>query len=101
MFNIGFAELIIVLLVAFLIVGPKDLPKVARWIARQLKAIQKIIREMKNDIGWEDMKAEFEDTKSDIENTLMEADISAELKDVGLNVQQILDNNKNDIEGRI
>ena len=28
MFNIGFAELILVLLVAFLIVGPKDLPKV-------------------------------------------------------------------------
>ncbi|MBR4081764.1 MAG: twin-arginine translocase TatA/TatE family subunit [Clostridia bacterium] len=36
MFNIGFAELILVLIVAFLIVGPKDLPKVARWIARQI-----------------------------------------------------------------
>ena len=35
MFNIGFSELILILLVAFVIVGPKDLPKVARWIARQ------------------------------------------------------------------
>ena len=31
MFNIGFSELLLVLLVAFLVVGPKDLPKVARW----------------------------------------------------------------------
>ena len=30
MFNIGFSELILILLVAFVIVGPKDLPKVAR-----------------------------------------------------------------------
>lgn len=30
MFNIGFSELLLVLLVAFLVVGPKDLPKVAR-----------------------------------------------------------------------
>ena len=27
MFNIGFSELLLVLLVAFLVVGPKDLPK--------------------------------------------------------------------------
>ena len=32
MFNIGFEELILILLVAFVIVGPKDLPKVARAI---------------------------------------------------------------------
>lgn len=32
MFNIGFSELILILLVAFVIVGPKDLPKVrAHW----------------------------------------------------------------------
>ena len=40
MFNIGFAELIVVLMVTFLIVGPKDLPKVARWLARLVKGIR-------------------------------------------------------------
>lgn len=100
MFNIGFAELIVVLLVAFLIVGPKDLPKVARWIARQLKAIRKIINEMKNDIGWKEIKAEFEDSKADIEDTLLEADISTELKDACHNVQQSFDNIKGDIKRR-
>ena len=37
MFNIGFSELLLVLLVAFLVVGPKDLPKVARWLGRTVK----------------------------------------------------------------
>lgn len=66
MFNIGFAELIVVLLVAFLIVGPKDLPKVARWIARQVKAIRRLFHETKKEVGWDDMEAELKDTKSDI-----------------------------------
>ncbi len=34
MFNIGLSELILILLVAFLIVGPRDLPKVARALGR-------------------------------------------------------------------
>ena len=36
MFNIGFSELILILLVAFVIVGPRDLPKVARALGREL-----------------------------------------------------------------
>ena len=37
MFNIGFAELLLVLIIAYVIVGPKDLPKVARWLGRMVK----------------------------------------------------------------
>ena len=47
MFNIGMMELVLILLVAFLVVGPKDLPKVARWIARQIKNLRKLVREVK------------------------------------------------------
>ena len=48
MLNLGMMEILLVLAVAFLIVGPKDLPKVARWIARQIKSLKKLIREIKN-----------------------------------------------------
>ena len=41
--NIGFGELIMILLVAFLVVGPKDLPKVARWLGRQVRMIRRMI----------------------------------------------------------
>ena len=37
MFNIGVGEILIVLVVAFVIVGPDDLPKVARWLGRQVR----------------------------------------------------------------
>ena len=100
MFNVGFAELIVVMLIAFLIVGPKDLPKVARWIARQVKAIQKMIHDIKDDLGWEEMKEEFKDTKSDLEHTFKGADISSELKDAGYTVQKSFGGIKNDIERR-
>ena len=42
MFNIGFEELILILLVAFVIVGPKDLPKVARAIGRFVKMLKQM-----------------------------------------------------------
>lgn len=47
--NIGFGELIMILLVAFLVVGPKDLPKVARWLGRQVRMIRRMIEELKKE----------------------------------------------------
>lgn len=98
MFNIGFAELIVVLLVAFLVVGPKDLPKVARWIARQLKSIRKLVNEVKKETGWDEFAAEFKDTKTDLEKTFKEADVTAELKDAQRTVQETLTDVKREIE---
>ncbi len=37
MFKVGFSELFIVLFIAFLVLGPKDLSKVARSLARFIK----------------------------------------------------------------
>ncbi len=84
-FNIGFAELLLVLLVAFLVVGPRDLPKVARWLGRMVKKIRLLIREVKKETGWDELEKEFRDTKSDMDDTFQEVrqdlDISSELKD--------------------
>ena len=48
MFNIGFEELILILLVAFVIVGPKDLPKVARAIGRFVKMLKQMYEYFKD-----------------------------------------------------
>ena len=81
MFNIGFAELLLVLVVAYVIVGPKDLPKVARWLGRMVRRARQLIRELKEEIGWNEMMAETEDVRKDIDDALKDADVSAELKD--------------------
>lgn len=86
-FNIGFAELLLVLLIAFLVVGPKDLPKVARWLGRMVKKLRLLIREVKKETGWDELEKEFKDTKSGMDDTFKEVkkdlDISSELKDAG------------------
>lgn len=81
MFNIGFAELLVVLVVAYVIVGPKDLPKVARWLGRMVRRARQLIRELKEEVGWNEMMAETEDVRRDIDSALKDADISSDLKD--------------------
>ena len=79
MFNIGMMELLVVLLVAFLVVGPQDLPKVARWIARQIKSLKKLIREIKKETGWDEFAKEFRDTADDVKATVQDADVRHDL----------------------
>lgn len=88
MFNIGFAELLLVLIIAYVIVGPKDLPKVARWLGRLVRSARRMIRELKEEIGWNEMMAETEEVRRDMDGALKDADISAELKDARLELQQ-------------
>lgn len=98
MFNIGFAELILVLLVAFLIVGPKDLPKVARWIARQVKKMRAMLRELKAETGWDELTRDLEDTKREIDQTVKSADITSELRAASDEVEQSFKGVRQDIE---
>ncbi|MCC6544867.1 MAG: twin-arginine translocase TatA/TatE family subunit [Nitrospirae bacterium] len=41
MFGIGTSELIIILIIAFLVVGPKDLPKVGKEIGKAFRSFQR------------------------------------------------------------
>lgn len=48
MFNISFSELLIILLVAFLVLGPKDLAKVGRSLGKAVKKGQQFIYDVKS-----------------------------------------------------
>lgn len=50
MFGIGTAELVVILVLAFLIIGPKDLPKVARNIGSAMKSLKKTTDDFKGTI---------------------------------------------------
>lgn len=98
MFNIGFTELIVVLLVAFLIVGPKDLPKVARWIARQIKKLRKLVADLKKETGWDELSRDIEQTRTEVQEVVKSADVSAELRDAKQSVQESLDELREDMD---
>ena len=97
MFNIGFLELIVVLLIAFLVVGPKDLPRVARWVARQVKSVRKIIREVKKDTGWDEFAREFRDVKEEVTSAGKDADVTDELREAKQSVEDGLKDVQEDI----
>lgn len=90
MFNIGFAELLLVLVIAYVIVGPKDLPKVARWLGRLVRQAKQLIRELKEEVGWNDMMAETEDVRREIDSAMKDADVSKEMKDARKTLQNNL-----------
>ena len=98
MFNIGMMELILVLLVAFVVVGPKDLPKVARWVARQVKSVRRIVREIKKETGWDEFAKEFRDTRDDLSQTMKDADVRADLDAAAQEVKKSVDSVRKDVE---
>ena len=83
MFNIGFSELLLVLLVAFLVVGPKDLPKVARWLGRTVKKSRRLLNEIKKESGWDELEKEVRDVQPDVKDAVKQGDVSAELREGG------------------
>ncbi len=82
MFDIGWSEMAIIMLLALIIIGPKDLPRVARTIGQWVRKGRMLAREFQNslddmvrDTELEDVKKEIEkvgrtDFKKSIENTI-------------------------------
>ena len=102
MFNIGFSELIIVLLIAFLVVGPKDLPKVARWLGRMVKKLKQMINEVKRETGWDDLEKEIKDTSTDLSKSMKDLkndlDITSELKGASRDLNKSLNSVKDELQ---
>lgn len=80
MLNIGLAELILVLLVAFLVVGPKDLPKVARALARFVRYLKTKWAEFIEETDMGDTIDELKGVRDDLKETVRQVDPSADLK---------------------
>ncbi|MCR4922876.1 MAG: Sec-independent protein translocase protein TatB [Lachnospiraceae bacterium] len=54
--GIGSGELLLILLVAFIVVGPKDLPKVARKLGKAVKSLRRILSELTEAMDSEEKK---------------------------------------------
>ncbi len=58
--NLGMGELALILVIAFVVVGPRDLPKIARALARLMRQCKGLYAGLKDSL---DLDGELEDIK--------------------------------------
>ncbi|SFM61330.1 Sec-independent protein translocase protein TatB [Thermodesulforhabdus norvegica] len=59
MFNIGFQELLLILLIALVVVGPRNLPNVARALGRAFAEFRRAMNELQQTVESTDVVREF------------------------------------------
>jgi len=79
MFDIGFSELLVILVVALLVIGPERLPKVARTAGLLFGRLQRYVNDVKADIQREmeldelkKLRSQFEDAARSVEQSVNE-----------------------------
>jgi len=69
LFGIGTAEILIILCIALVVLGPKELPRVARTVGRGIRELQRARDDLRKNIEFEDdgddPKPPRADSKSD------------------------------------
>ncbi|MCR4298760.1 MAG: Sec-independent protein translocase protein TatB [Gallionella sp.] len=87
MFDIAFSELVIIMLVALVVIGPERLPKVARTAGHLWGRAQRYVQNVKNDITNDlaiqearQLQASIKENLSAIEQSTREAILTVEQK---------------------
>jgi sec-independent protein translocase protein TatB len=89
MFDIAFSELFVIMVVALIVIGPKQLPTLARTAGLLLGKVQRQIAEIKNDIEHDlkiaeikELDAEVRQKFSTIESKVLEQvqEVKADIK---------------------
>lgn len=70
MFGIGMPEMIVILAIALIVIGPSKLPEIARSIGKGYGEFSKSMRGMRED--FEDMTSGFEEERQMLENPIEE-----------------------------
>ena len=86
MFGIGFPELIVILVIALIVIGPSKLPDLARALGKGLAEFRKATQEIKDSLQFDE---EIRDIKDDLADSIhsndhaFETDHPAEYSETG------------------
>jgi len=101
MFNISMGELLLVFLIAFIVVGPSDLPKVAKGLAKAIRYARGIASDIMASINLEgeinEMEEAGEAAVKALEPKNMLGSVGQEVLDVTKTVQSV----KKDLTGEL
>ena len=81
MFGIGLPELILILLVALIVVGPSRLPELAKGLGKGLREFRKATEEIKHSLADDETFQDLEEIKHNVRETVeaMKSELSEDL----------------------
>jgi sec-independent protein translocase protein TatB len=91
MFDIGFTELLVILVVALIVIGPERLPGVARTLGHLFGRMQRYVNDVKADISREMELDELRKLQSNVEDAArsIESSVSKEINDTGAELNKL------------
>ena len=96
MFGIGMPEMLVILALALIVIGPKKLPDLAKSLGRAMREFKKATNEFKETIQLESELSEVKETFNDISDGVKDA-VDLNLKPEKQNTNEIdSDNDKNE-----
>ena len=80
MFGLGAMEILIILVIAFLLFGPKELPEIGKQVGRAVKGFKETTEDLRQSVAPEInmITQEFRSVEQDLESSIKEAE--AEIK---------------------
>ena len=82
--NLGLGEVLLILLIAFVVVGPKDLPKIGRAIGKALRQLRGLYGSVKQEMNLdEELTALRKTVETEIGKPEADSGLSRELKQLG------------------
>ena len=100
MFSFGWGEILLILVVVIIVVGPKDIPKLLRQIGNLSKSIKKISREFKSSLNQITEDTDLKDIQasiSDVTNLKKELDIKSSLKNEIKTIKETISSVEEDV----
>ncbi|MBL7662884.1 twin-arginine translocase TatA/TatE family subunit [bacterium] len=80
MFGLGFSEIIVILIVALLVLGPDQLPTVAVKLGRFLAGLQRSFEDMKKDLKLDELEREIRSAAVDLKR--MDSGVRTQIREI-------------------
>ena len=100
MFSFGWGEILLILIVVIIVVGPKDIPKFLRQIGNLSKSIKKISREFKSSLNQIAEETDLKDVKNsitDVTNLNKDLDIKSNLNNEIKTIKETISSVEKDV----